>query len=134
MGSGNFRLYEVAKLSKLSNLVQKKIRPLWTTIFTVGKEVSFTIQLRRGIFYLSSLLFCLAIIPLSTMLNHTEGFPSQYLETPITHLFFMDDSKVYSSGPEQLEMELNLVQHSRDGPRPTKMCHITKGKLVQYGH
>ena len=42
----------------------KYVIPLWTTAFTLGKEVSFTIQLRRGIFLGDSITAALSALQL----------------------------------------------------------------------
>jgi len=71
----------------------KHVIPMWTTTFTINAEndnFCFEVDLRRGIFQgdsLSPLLFSLPISPLSTLLGQTEGYHSEYLDEPLTHIF-----------------------------------------------
>ena len=56
------------------------------------------IQIRRGIFQgdcLSSLLFCIALIPLTNELNRADcGYQVHGTERKISHLLYMDELKL----------------------------------------
>ena len=71
------------------------------------------LTLEGGIFQgdsLSPLLFSLPISPLSTLLGQTEGYHCEYLGEPLTHIFFMDDLKIYGKNSAWLDKLLALVQ------------------------
>ena len=124
----------------------KHVIPMWTTTFTVNAgedKLCFEIELKRGIFQgdsLSPLLFCLAIAPLSMLLGQQGGYRCAYLMEPLTHLFFMDDLKIYGGGPAQLDQILALVQEGSAavgmalGLQKCGVAHMIKGKVVQHGN
>jgi len=124
----------------------KHVIPMCTTAFTVNAEndnFCFEVDLRRGIFQgdsLSPLLFCLAISPLSTLLGQTEGYHCEYLGEPLTHIFFMDDLKIYGKNSAWLDKLLALVQEGSAavgmvlGLQKCGVAHMTKGKVVQHGN
>lgn len=75
------------------------------------------IRIRRGIFQgdsLSPLWFCLALNPLSNMLNERNGgygiVKTENQTYRLTHLLYMDDLKIYSSTAQQLKQNLTLVE------------------------
>jgi len=67
------------KAPKIIKKCLRRIIPMWATTFSVGKgekEVQFELQLKRGIFQgdsLSPLLFCLAISPISHVLQQPRA-------------------------------------------------------------
>jgi hypothetical protein len=70
------------------------------------------IQVRSGIFQgdsLSPLLFCLCLVPLSTMLNNT-GHGYEIYGRKISHLFYMDDLKTFAKHDNQQEGLLQTVK------------------------
>lgn len=75
-----------------------------------------TINIRRGIFQgdaLSPLWFCLALNPLSHMLNKSNcGYSLKNNGEHITlsHLLYMDDIKLFSNKYESLEILANITQ------------------------
>ena len=77
--------------------------------------MSDLIRYLRGIFQgdsLSVLLFILAVNPLSFLLNKLKGYKmgsSSTRNTNITHLFFLDDLKLYASNLQQATKLLDLV-------------------------
>lgn len=87
------------------------------TSFSVkGKTNSFKtreIHIKRVIFQddaLSPLWFCLSLKPLSNMLNRSSYFYNIDEQAQLTHLFYMDDVKLYARGQQQQqEGELELV-------------------------
>ena len=59
-------------------------------------------SIKNGIFQgdsLSPLIFCLALAPLSNLLNNTGMGYSVYNER-VNHLFYMDDLKLYAKNDE----------------------------------
>ena len=119
----------------------------WKTRFqlSAGKKEIITkpVTLERGLFQgdaLSPLLFCLAIAPMSTALNNFEWnkeYPL-YRGTSITHLFYMDDLKLYAPDPKSLKRGLNLVYDVSDaigmklGLKKCAIAHLTaRGKTHQ---
>ena len=80
--------------------------------FSSGSITTNPIRIKNGIFQgdsLSSLLFCLSLAPLSDLLNNTElGYDID--KERISHLFYMDDLKLYSKNDNQLERLLNNVK------------------------
>ena len=66
--------------------------------YSTGKIVTNPISIKNGIFQgdsLSPLLFCLALAPLSNLLNNTNMGYTVY-EERLNHLFYMDDLKLYA--------------------------------------
>ena len=106
----------------------------------VGKDAVRTdLQFRRGLFQgdsLSPLLFCLSIAPISHALRETMGAIVPYLDHPVTHLFFMDNLKVYAESSDALGDTLRVVDRvSRAvgmelGLRKCAVAHIKRGKYV----
>jgi len=71
-------------------------------------------QIRRGIFQgdsLSSLLFCIALIPLTNELNRADcGYQVHGTERKISHLLYMDDLKLLGRSENDLKNEMKIVQ------------------------
>ena len=87
-----------------------------------GKGVLETgpIQIKRGIFQgdsLSPLLFTMSLNPISTELNRT-GYGYQLdKETKISHLFYVDDLKLYATNDSQLNGLVKTVKKMSDDIR-----------------
>ncbi|CAK1599725.1 unnamed protein product [Parnassius mnemosyne] len=87
----------------------------WSTILChLGERMTAAenhIKIRRGIFQgdcLSPIWFCLSLNPLSTILEGSgRGFQLRKGGTKVTHLFYMDDLKLFASSRSHL-MELIL--------------------------
>ena len=121
------------------------IIPMWSTTFSVGRRERaqmFDIQYKRGIFQgdsLSPLLFCLALSPISHRLRRTKGFVASGMPGPLTHLFFVDDLKVYASSRENLNKVLKVVQRGSKavgmalGLNKCGVAHMTVGRVCQAG-
>ena len=88
---------------------------MWQTTITLshskGKITIPDIKIRRGIFQsdnLSPLLFCMAIDPLSKLLNKEQGaynLSHGRRRDPakrVNHLLFMDDLKLYAASDTEL--------------------------------
>ena len=89
------------------------------------------IRIKRGIFQgdsLSPLLFCLALVPLTSELA-TSGYGYKISNTraPISNLFYMDDLKLYSKNEQEQIGELKIVKQFSDDIGMEfgleKMCH-----------
>ena len=100
---------------QVRNTVEKLI-PQWKMDLKLGDGEGTTtipVDLKRGLFQgdsLSPLLLCLCVAPLSKMLRWRAGYKYSNLQDPITHLLFMDDTKVYESSGEELERTLAKVK------------------------
>ena len=71
------------------------------------------IQFRRGLFQgdaLSPLLFVMAVAPLSSHLQIAGGYSVAHHASPITHLLFMDDLKVFEESKAELESTLEVAE------------------------
>ena len=92
----------------------------WQTIMSLQTEKSTIttspIKIRSGIFQgdsFSPLIFCLALAPLSLMLNDSKlGY--EIKNQKINHLFYMDDLKLYAGNDEELEKLLKIVKEFSD--------------------
>jgi hypothetical protein len=126
------------------------IMPTWRTTMTLqgarDKVVTREINIRCGIFQgdsLSPLLFCLAINPLSELLNSSGvGYHVGKGKTEnhfVNHLLYMDDLKLFASGDRQLEGLLNTVDmfstdiRMRFGLDKCAKLSLRRGKPVETG-
>ncbi|CAK1600950.1 unnamed protein product [Parnassius mnemosyne] len=117
--------------------------PLWRVIMTArGSHDSVTtepIYVRRGIFLgdsLSPLLFCLAINPLSYILNKYELKGYKLKDSFwINHLLYMDDLKVYANNKSNLKVLLDSVEvftsdiGMQFGLDKCKIIHLSSGYI-----
>lgn len=116
----------------------------WETQAKIGGSAISNIKIRRGIYQgdsLSPLWFCLALNPLSAMLNDTAyGFRLDLKEggSKLSHLLFMDDIKLYAENPKQLKSLITNVKTFSDdiqmafGLDKCAEVHVTKGKLTSH--
>ena len=104
-----------------------------------GTLTSDTINIKRGIFQgdsLSPLLFCISLIPLSLELN-SSGYGYKIGSNKISHLFYMDDLKLYAKDDNELEGLLRIVKGFSDdigmefGSSKCAKATFKKGKLVK---
>ena len=99
------------------------------------------ISVRRGIFQgdsLSPLLFCMALIPLSKSINDARlGYELE--KEQISHLFYMDDLKIFSKDHKSMQMCVSIVEKfSRDigmefGTEKCATIEMKKGKVTRGG-
>ncbi|KAI5707887.1 hypothetical protein M8J77_011815 [Diaphorina citri] len=98
------------------------------------------LYLKNGIYQgdsLSSLWFCLAMNPISYQLNsHQYGYKlNKSDDSRITHLFYMDDLKVYAQNENQLQSQLEIISNvSSDigmslGLEKCNVLNIKHGKI-----
>ncbi|XP_044760829.1 uncharacterized protein LOC123318276 [Coccinella septempunctata] len=91
----------------------------WSTVLTLHTTEqiiqSKEIPIRRGIFQgdpLSAPWFCLALNPLSSTIvrmGHGIKIKTEQNTFNLTHLFFMDDLKIYTSSKRKLEIVLKQI-------------------------
>nr|CAI5831238.1 unnamed protein product [Callosobruchus analis] len=122
----------------------KQLMPLWKTRFSItsGETRVWTelVTFKRGVFQgdsLSPLLFCISLLPLSITLKNTKGYSCgtpNHRRHRVTHLFYMDDLKLYTSGQRDLQHALRVVQvysHAigmEFGTDKCAMVHLKKGR------
>lgn len=104
-------LKEVLKLYKISPIIQRALATMmlnWNTTLHINSEPLGNINIRRGIFQgdsLSPLWFCLALAPLSTMLNIKNYGAQINANQKLSHLIYMDDIKILG----QTQTEINRL-------------------------
>nr|CAI5828319.1 unnamed protein product [Callosobruchus analis] len=122
----------------------KQLMPLWMTRFSIASgETRVRTELvtfKRGVFQgdsLSPLLFCISLLPLSITLKNTKGYSCgtpNHRRHRVTHLFYMDDLKLYASGQRDLQHALRVVQEYSHaigmefGTDKCAMVHLKKGR------
>jgi hypothetical protein len=112
------------------------------TLHTPETEITTNeIKREKGIFQgdtLSPLWFCLAVNPLSNLLNDNEyGYKLKSKnrdQHTVNHLFYTDDFKVYAETPRQLKYILDIITtfsgdiNMKLGVNKCKIIEIVKGK------
>ena len=124
----------------------RQLIPLWrTTLFlqlpnSAPAELS-TVSVKCGIFQgdtLSPLLFCLALNPLSYLLDHLDGYRVS-IDMCLMHLLYMDDLKLFARNDIDLQKLMNLVLTFSNAIRMSfgisKCAKLTmkRGRVVQPG-
>lgn len=119
----------------------------WRTRFTLTTSERATstepISYRRGVFQgdsLSPLLFCISLLPLSVILRQTRGYlcgPPGARRHKVSHLFYMDDLKIYASSESDLHNALRMVQDFTGdvgmefGMDKCAVFHVRKGRTAE---
>uniref|UniRef100_A0A803T202 Reverse transcriptase domain-containing protein n=1 Tax=Anolis carolinensis TaxID=28377 RepID=A0A803T202_ANOCA len=113
----------------------------WKTELFVGNESYGLVNIRRGIFQgdsLSPLLFIIAMIPLSTILQKTNlGYQISKNSHKISHLMYMDDLKLYGKTETEIQSLTNTVRiFSTDinmefGLDKCSTVVLKKGKIIE---
>ena len=107
-----------------------------------GTLMSDNINIKRGIFQgdsLSSLLFCISLIPLSLELNYS-GYAYKIGTERITHLFYIYDLKLCAKDYNELEGPLRTVKRFSDnigiefGLSKYAKANFKRGKLEKFDH
>ncbi|KAL1448095.1 hypothetical protein WDU94_012293 [Cyamophila willieti] len=132
-------LLEVLRIYKVNNNVITTLQKLmtnWKTKIHLNDIVTDDITFKRGLYQgdsYSSLWFCLAINPLSTILNTLNtGYKMEGMK--ITHLLFMDDLKLFASSVVNLKKMISVVHDfSEDiqmkfGLDKCKILNMIRGK------
>ena len=110
---------ESLRLAKVPNLMINAIESLtktWTTNVCInGENDSYVSKYLKGIFQgdsLSVLLFILSLNPMSFLLNKLKGYAfgkNGNRNEDITHLFFIDDLKLFATNMSSAKTLLDLV-------------------------
>ncbi|XP_044755006.1 uncharacterized protein LOC123313959 [Coccinella septempunctata] len=141
-------LVEILRIYKISpDIIHlwEHLMGTWRTTLSVKGTKSYRtkeISIKRGIFQgdnWSTEWFCLALNPLSNILNRSNyGYRiDDYAK--LTHLFYVDDLKLYARGTAQLQGELELVRNfSADikmkfGLEKCSVVHVKRGKMAEEG-
>ena len=86
----------------------------WKTALTSGGTVLRQVDIKRGIIQgdsLSPLLFIVIMLPLTLVLRKMRGgYRLAKDVTPINHLLFMDDLKLYGANKDQLDSFIQVVR------------------------
>ena len=92
----------------------------WKTILRLnhdkGMMTSRPIKIKSGIYQgdsLSPLLFCLALAPLSSLLNKS-GYGYDTSHGKISHLFYLDDLKTYAKNDNEQTGLLKTIKSFSD--------------------
>ncbi|XP_064074799.1 uncharacterized protein LOC135194103 [Vanessa tameamea] len=114
----------------------------WKTTLSLSngtfKIITDEIHICNGIFQgdsLSPLWFCLALNPLSHLLNQVNGYNLSN-STAITHLMYMDDIKLYGKSEKDMEDLLTITAnfskdiHMTFGLDKCKTLHIHNGNIL----
>ncbi|XP_063897007.1 uncharacterized protein LOC135118563 [Helicoverpa armigera] len=130
---------------QIIHFLESSMQNWTTTLKTIGPTTTTTseIPIRRGIFQgdaLSPLWFCLALNPLSHMLNKSKlGYTIEapHKHTILTHLMYMDDIKLYSDTTHSLHRLADITQsfsndiHMEFGIDKCKTFSVSNGKVIQ---
>uniref|UniRef100_H3AWP0 Reverse transcriptase domain-containing protein n=1 Tax=Latimeria chalumnae TaxID=7897 RepID=H3AWP0_LATCH len=140
------RMYKVNEkvIALLSTLMQMWRTHLHVNVRGQGYQTQ-SIRIERGIFpgdSLSPLRFCLALNPLSKMLRNS-GYGYSLGRRPtvlVSHLFYMNDLKLYAKNSDQLQSMLELVpSFSKSiameiGVDKCTILHAKRGKLETHNN
>ena len=109
-----------------------------------GCIITDPIKIKRGIFQgdsFSPLLFCLALVPLTSELAATGyGYKITNASDSISNLLFMDDLKLYSKNDQEQVGQLKIVKQISDdigmtfGLEKCAKASFKRGKLVSTGN
>ena len=136
---------ETLKIHKVCPKLMKFIKinmENWETTLNLhhvrGTLSSRPIRIKSGIFQgdsLSPLLFCLALAPLSNLLNSSSyGYTAQHGK--LNHLFYVDDLKTFAKNESQQQGLLTIVKSFSDdinmefGLEKCAKASFKRGKLV----
>lgn len=132
------------KLIKFMETSMRNWKTSMKLCYNDGFIATDQIKIKRGIFQgdsFSPLLFCLALVPLTSELA-TSGYGYKISNTsaPSSHLFYMDDLKLYSKNDQEQVGELKIVKQFSDdicmefGLEKYAKASFKKGKLALTGN
>ena len=81
-------------------------------------QTTIPIEIRKGIYQgdsLSPTLFCLCLFPISLVLKKFQGYSPgkphrRDSQCAITHLYYIDDLKMYSSSRKEVERMITVLR------------------------
>ncbi|CAK1593322.1 unnamed protein product [Parnassius mnemosyne] len=137
------RVLEIYKIDDKICKFLSKLMGQWNTILNLpGKWQSSSIDsinIKRGIFQgdsLSPTWFCLALNPLSTVIEESGlGFRFRKENSPISHLLYMDDLKLFTSKESELLLLLKLTHSFNNDIRmefgidKCAVINVNRGKI-----
>ncbi|CAK1590875.1 unnamed protein product [Parnassius mnemosyne] len=111
------RIHELYKVDCRVRDFLRQCMGQWSTIHChLGQRMMAAenhVRIRRGIFQgdcVSPIWFCLSLNPLSTLLEGSgRRFQLRKGDTKVTHLFYMDDLKLFASSRSHLMELLNIT-------------------------
>jgi hypothetical protein len=125
---------------KVVSLLTAAMQKYRTTLVCDNSEIG-EVKISRGIFQgdsLSPLLFVMALFPLSQLLaTSNRGFKYNKSDPNISHLWFVDDLKLYAKSEDEMKGMIRIVEmFSKDigmafGINKCKWCKVQKGTVVQ---
>ena len=130
------------KVIRFTEITMKNWKTTLYISYNEGQEKSDKIPIRCGIYQgdsFSPLLFCMALFPLSKILDDVKGGYTVD-KTTLTHLFYMDDLKLYAKTEEALKDMLTVTKlFSTDigmsfGIEKCAKVTLKKGKQIQAGN
>lgn len=135
------KMMDLSKIAgNLKDLIANSMGNWNTDLSCAGKSLC-NVEIKRGIFQgdsLSPLLFVMAMIPLSFLLNKEKlGYEFKGSSQQVNHLFFMDDLKLYGKSERELnELILIVSEYSKDigmefGFEKCAMLVMKKGMKVK---
>lgn len=142
------KVLEIYKVDPKMRMVITKAMENWKTTLIVNTEEGISesrqIRIRRGIFQgdtFSPLWFCLALNPLSYMLNSTDkGYAIKTggaENSTLTHLLYMDDLKLFAQNEDKLRSLIAVTKEFSDdiqmsfGIDKCAYINVKRGKVVQ---
>jgi len=103
--------------NKMINFIKKSMKTWNTTMHLNSVQGLITtekISIKQGIFQgdsLSPLLFCLALVPLTSEINaNGYGYKMNRNSLPISNLLYMDNLKLYASNDDQQQGEIQIAK------------------------
>lgn len=109
------KILEIYKISPSIRGLLAHMMTSWKTTINLNTKAIGTVDIKRGIYQgdsLSPMWFCLALNPLSRMLNNSNaGFRLQARDkVRFNHLLYMNDLKLYTESKPQLKTLIGLTK------------------------
>ena len=119
----------------------KNTMPNWKTFITSSGTRLAEVNIKRGIFQgdsLSPLLFIVAMIPMTRVLERTEvGYQLKKGGSRINHLMFMDDIKLLGKGIKEIDTLIHILRivagdiKMEFGTEKCTLVNIQRGKVTR---
>jgi hypothetical protein len=135
------RILKMLKVNhQITQFIKASMKHYQTTLICNNKEIG-EVKIERGIYQgdsLSPILFVMALFPLSVLLSATnQGYKFNNTDQPISHLWFVDDLKLFSKNDDEMRGLVRMVEtFSTDikmsfGIDKCKWCQVKKGERVE---